>query len=264
MRDPADWSYQNPVPFDVIVANGVPEVFAYGSQDNQATVDYLCRWEDRYTVVRHLLGTGVYGSSATVHPTRSDLFARRAVISGIKAEGFDGSWVEYAYAKLNVTYQLNPGGQIGNGNTTAYITVDSTSAGDYMTLPGRSLLWAAGTPKAGKALSEPQQIYVPKKHHKVTVHQWFLPPFAAMDVKRGGINSDSINWVGRTIPAERLLFEDYHESFDVTFEGVLSYKVELSFIEKSRSWNWFPDDDGTFHLVTPTPFTQTTLADIFP
>jgi hypothetical protein len=267
MLDPSLWSYQTPVPFDILTANGCPEVFTYTNPtENQATVDYICEWTNRYTVVAHLLGTGVYGVGPVQHPTRTDLFAKRCVISGMHGAGFDGEHATFQYAKLNTTFLTNPQGSVGGGgDVNAFITVETESTGDHMTLPDRQLIWdAAGQPYDGKPLTEPVQIFVPKKAHKVSVRQWFSPNFTNMDNAVGEVNEAAVSWVGRSIPAKCLLFENYSETFDTPISGFSTYKVDMHFLERPRSWNKFLAKDGTWRDVSPGPYSTADFSGIFP
>jgi hypothetical protein len=265
--DPSLWSYQSPVPFDILTANGCPEVFTYTNPtENQATVDYICEWTNRYTVVAHLLGTGVYGVGPVQHPTRTDLFAKRCVISGMHGAGFDGEHATFQYAKLNTTFLTNPQGSVGGGgDVNAFITVETESTSEYMTVPGRELTWdAAGKPYDGDGLSEPMQKLVTKKNHTVSVRQWFNPPFSTMDDVLGKCNTASVSWVGRTIEAKCLLFMDYAETFDTPINGFVTYKVDMHFMERPQDWNKFLAQDGTFQLVDPAPYEDASFNGIFP
>jgi hypothetical protein len=267
MLDPSQWSYQTPVPFDILTANGCPEVFTYTNPpENQATVDFICSWSNRYTVVAHLLGTGVYGIGPVQHPTRTDLFAKRCVISGMHGQGFDSEFAEYQFAKLNTTFLTNPQGSVGGGSdVNAFITVETEATSEYMTIPGRALKWdAAGQPFDNKALAEPAQKLIPKKTHKVSVRQWFSPSFTAMDNALGGVNNATVSWVGRNIAAGRLLFSDYHETFDTPIQGFVTYKVEMTFLEKFTSWNRFLAEDFAHHAVLPVPYDPVSFNGIFP
>lgn len=262
MRDPSVWSYQTPVPFDILVASGSPEVFSYSdAQANQAVIDFVCVWTDRYTVNDYLLGTGVYGQSPVRHPSRLDLFAKRTVLTGIGPRGFDGEQAQYRYAKLNVTFLQNPQGQIGNPNTTGVISVESENTSEYMTVPGREVTWVDD----GLPLPDPASIYIPQRTHKITVHQWFSPPFSAMDSAQGKINSLAVSWVGRSIGAECLLFEGYQESYDIYVQGIASFKVGMTFKERPRSWNKLPKPNLVFEKTDPLLFgSPVSFAGIFP
>jgi hypothetical protein len=267
MLDPSLWSYQSPVPFDILTANGCPEVFTYTNPtENQATVDYICEWTNRYTVVAHLLGTGVYGVGPVQHPTRTDLFAKRCVISGMHGAGFDGEHATFQYAKLNTTFLTNPQGSVGGGgDVNAFITVETESTSEYMTIPGIELFWEPnGNPFDNFPLSEPAQRLVAKKTHKVSVRQWFAPNFTTMNAALGKINEGSVSWVGRTIAVNCLLFTDFHETFDTPINGFSTYKVDLTFMERPQSWNKFIAPDGTFQLVGPAPYLETSFSGIFP
>lgn len=264
MQPPANWSFQSPVPYEVLTGNGVPEVFTYQSPtENQATADFITQWDNRFTVIQYLLGTGVYGIGPVRHPDRTDLFARRAATVGMNAQGLSGNWASYEFAKLNVTFTPNPSGQVGNDNTTGYITVDSEAAAEWQTLPGRELTWLTGA-FTGKPLSEQAHILSPKNTHRVSVHQWFNPPFAAMDAALGKVNSLPVRWVGRTIGSTCLMFENYHESVDVYLFGQQTYKVEMTFQERPRNWNMFLTPGAQWEAVTPSPYTSTSFAGIFP
>jgi hypothetical protein len=267
MLDPAQWSFQpsntnSPYPFDILTASGCPEVFTFTNPtENQATVDYICQWQYRYDITYFLLGSGVYGSSPVQHPTRTDLFAKRIVISGMHGQGFDGNFAEFEFAKLNVTFLTNPQGSIGGGgDVNAFITVETEASSEYMTIPGRQLVWFA----SGEPLNEPQQKLVTKKTHKVSVRQWFSPNFTTMDNALGKVNSSTTAWVGRTIAAKCLLFTDYHETFDTPISGFPTYKVDMTFMERPQNWNMFMNQDGDFELVDPEPYSSTSFAGIFP
>lgn len=262
MRAPANWSYQLPVPFDVLTANGVPEIFSYTDVTaNQATADFICAWNDRYTVIQHLLGTGVFGIAASIWPSRGDLFARRAVLNGMHSLGWDGAWASYEFAKIGVTFLPQPSGQPGNGNTTAYMTVDGDSNSVWMTVPGREVVWFDD----GLPLPDPAQIYMPEKVHRLTVHQWASPPFGAMDSAQGRCNSLPVTWVGRTIAAEKLLFDSYRESVDVYLFGYQTFKVEMTFKERRESWNKLPKQNLVFTKTEPLLFGDpVSFAGIFP
>jgi hypothetical protein len=260
------WTFQNPFPYDVLAGNGLQEIFTFSSPtENTATIDYLTTWERRYDLAYYLLGYGVYGIRPIQHPSRIDLFARRAVITGIKGLGFDGSWMAYEFAKLNVTYQPQPSGQPGNDNTTALITVDSDATSEYMTIPGREYKWdAPGDPLDGKPLSEQVHKLMPKKTHKVSVHQWASPPFTAMDAALGKINTASVRWIGRTIAAKCLLFDNYHETVDIPVFGLPTMKVDMTLLERPQSWNKFLGPDGALHDTTPTGYSTAAFSGIFP
>lgn len=268
MRAPANWSFTTTggQKYEILTANGLPEIFTFTSPtENQATVDFICQWDERYDVLYYLLGGGVYSSPPIQHGSRTDLFAKRAVVTGLRSRGLTGSWAAYDFAKLNVTFQPNPSG-IGNTNSTALITVETNAEDEFMSLPGRELKWDGGI-HDGKALNEQQSIPLMKKTHHVSIHQWAFPPFATFDTKVGGINSDAINWIGRQIPAERLYFSSYSESYDIYLFGIPTFKIGLTLQEKSRSWNKFPDvsvGGVAWEYTTPRVYTLTTLGPIFP
>lgn len=268
MQDPSAWSLTatTGVKYDILTANGTPEVFDWeNNQSNQAVVDFICLWEDRDAFLEHLLGGGVNGPAPMVHPVRTDLIARRAVVSGMHGQAFDGTWANYKYAKVNVTYKLLGAGSGMIGDLVAIISVSSENGGEYMSTPGRQAIWVApGQPFDNKPLSEPLQIYIPKTVHKVTVHQWFSPPFTAMAAARGKINTAAVNWVGRTIGAKFLLFESFNESFDITRYGLTPFKVEMTFVEKVRSWNQFLAADHVFYDASPAAYQDTSFSGIFP
>ena len=265
MQDPANWSGTlNGVKYDVLTANGTPEVFdSENNQSNQAVADLICLWEDRDALLEGLLGGGINGPAPMIHPIRTDFVARRAVVSGMHGLGTSNGWVAFKYAKINVTYKLLPAGTGLIGDLVAIISVSSENGGEYMTIPGRQIVWDGG-PSDGKPLSEPGQKYIPKTTHKVTVHQWYSPPFTVLSATRGNINSGSVNWIGRTIAAECLLFESFNESFDITRYGLTPFKVEMTFVEKKQSWNKFVASDAQFYPVAPEPFDLSSFAGIFP
>lgn len=268
MRPASQWSFttDSGKKYEILTANGLPEVFTFvAPTENQATVDFICAWEDRYDVLYFLLGAGVDSAPPIQHGSRTDLFAKRAVITGLRSQGLSGSWASFDFAKLNVTFQPNPSG-IGNQNPTAIITVNSENGGDFMSLPGRDIKWSTGI-KTGKPLSEQVPIPIAKRVHHVTVHQWNNPPFDTFKTKLMGINSDSIYWIGRTISPGCLYFDHQGESFDIYLFGIPTFKVDLTLIEKTRSWNKYPlvDVGGVaWEDVTPKPFTETALGPIFP
>lgn len=267
MQVPANWTYQTPCPYDVLTTGGAPEVFSFSEpQANTATADFICEWQNRYIVVNHLLGNGVYSATPpVVHPTRTDLYARVANINGMSGIGHDGTWVEYRFARIQVRFVPQPAGDFGGNETNAFISVSSDNGGEYATVPGKSVVWdAPATAWDGKPLEEPPQKYLPKSVHKVVVHQWFAPPFSTLKAARGKINSAAVPWVYETIDAGCLLFETYNVSYDITFNGLTPFKIEMTFLEKDMSWNYFLAKNGFRYLTDPLIYESTSFSGIFP
>lgn len=268
MQDPSNWSFQTPVQFDILVRDGSPEIWSSTAQENQTVNTYICLWEDRYELARHLLGAGIYGIPPVSDANRPQLVARRCVISGISGDGFSDTDYKatYRYAALNTTYllpeQFDPGS--GSTNLPVYMTVSGESGGEYMTVPGRDVLWIEG-PDNGKALKEPQQIFVPITNWTVTVRQWQNPDFDLMDNDRGKINSEVINWIaGRPIGIGWLAFESYSVNTDITIDGESAYEVQLRFKEKVRSWNRLLARDLTWNRTNPLLYNDADFKDWLP
>lgn len=215
---------------------------------------YLCDWGSRYTVANGLLGfvtvtggTTITFTSPTAHPESSNMFARSVRIKGVGRPS-QGS-VNIAYPKavvmadfarptFNMSGTQDPGGthSIDTATPLIYATQEIDEGGEFVTLPGSSLVFDSGT-----KIQEDGSLFVPHDEIIITFHRFPYFPRSTSSLK-GKTNAST--FLG--CDPEKLLYHGQKVRDSFLSDGTFTHEVTRHWSYRQVEWNkrLLPDGSG--------------------
>ncbi len=239
-----------------------------------ATRHLKCLAVDRIQVVKELLGyVEHFGPLIRIYlpasfgPDMPNVVATHAVVkpfAQMTGSTYDGTYADYRYSVIDVTYELGTRIQSGNYGFVA-LTEEIRDTTEFVTLPVKGLYWGTGGGKEEiDAFDAPGKMNYGLEWIHIISGASVVPPQIFDYV--GMINSVAISvpYLGRTFMPYTLLYAEPVVVKEMTFGGMI-YRITLRFLHKDngtpaspKGWNWFPRISASGAEITYEPITDGT------
>lgn len=169
---------------------------------------------------------------------------------------------QYDECLLTATYSSNPqnaaagggGGGGGGGNSEnngdgTFFTYDADTSIELHTVKGLGVQWSAYPNDIVKE-DVTGGVRLRLTNHKLT---WHAVPNPRLDIYPDYVGKTNLGEVrmpviGRLIPDDHLLFDKFSTGLSIDWSEFLNprllWKIDFTFIERSRDWNFFYKDTG--------------------
>lgn len=241
------------VDYTVMIDDGIQE--SNPPDGPRATVKFKCLWDQRYQMVRDLVGTWVVSGSSVVrtppyrYPESPNLICTSIDLiepfgKPYIPAGFALPWIAKKYAVITAGFTVptwTPDGP------SAYSTIQFGASGEFLTLPETTYRFSDGTPTG-----TPIGLLVPQMEISVTRHRMPTVPVSQMFGLQGKINNAAYSISGYSFAAGTLLFMPGASTIEADTAGTLSYACEYKFIARTFNWNYYlhPNRTTGFAEVT--------------
>lgn len=249
-----------PVPFSIMFDGGIVE--SNPETGPQATVKFKCLFSDRYALANGLLGlwsgtapSGVAYTGPYEYPPSPNLFCTSissivglgkptVIASNFLGQAVGLPWISRKRAIVTANF-TRPSYQPATSG--GYFSIQFAGAGEFLTLPDTTYLFADGTPT-----NTPIGRLIPEAQITVTRYKMpYLPDFA-MSSLIGQLNDTPFQIGNVTYAAGSLLFMPGNSSTESDTLGNLSFTAEYRFMFRPINWNFYlhPNRTTGFALVT--------------
>lgn len=243
------------VPYAVLLDPGAVTESWDKDSGAQAVVKFRCLWDDRYQLVKDLVGTYTGTPPSTVirvppyrYPASTNLFC--TAIDSIEQRGkpviWTGiglPWVTRKYAIVTARFSV-PFWDFDGPD--AYTKISFSSSGEFLTIPETSMTFSDGTPT-----NTPIGMLIPQMEITYERNRLPFPPVYAMATCQGRVNNAPFQVGGFPFNTGYLLFMSGKSDYQIDATGQIAYSQEYKFLARSVPWNWFLHPSGTgFQPVT--------------
>jgi hypothetical protein len=232
--------------------DGVLSEEAPPGQGPQATIQFQCPWEGRYSVFAGLVGTAsggpgaIYRQPPLQYPPSPNLYCLG--VGNARPWGrYQGGWV-WEYCRFTATFgipsyswEAQPEG-VTDPSGQAYTTTRFRVSADVTQVPLGTFVWTSGT-DSGKPVPDAQLgIMVP--HTEVTITRHLMPfvPLAEAASYVGKVNTSAVSIGNHSFTAGQFLFAGMSGSASADTAGTRNFEVEYTLLgAHGHTWNQLLD-----------------------
>ena len=225
----------------------------------EATVTFKCRWLDRYTLVKALVGSVQYVGTTVVrtypwayYPSPNLWGYSISEIRGLGPYTDDQGWPQHQFALVTCQFKrptFNIFGELVTDASGKPYTSTRIKASAEVFTPPKGALYFAGT----GAMVEEASIGKTRVRFEVSMTRMQMPAYflgtAAQYI--GRVNTDPIVIGGYTFPMGTVLFAGQDTEFSADTLGSITQEITYTLLcNADYDWNMFMRSDGAWDYVT--------------